>query len=174
MKKNVPLLLIAVLAIYLGGCKKSTVTGPPDFSKITVTDSVGLYTGTVDSTDWTYDETWTPEELAFMNFTDTFALADTVAGFVQVSALYPNPNHGIFSLLTTVEKECKMKVAIVSTSMHLISYNTFKFLGGPVATGFNCTVSTAFHPNENYRIYYGFYNAKGTLFYKGHGDFRIE
>lgn len=174
MKKLSTLLLASGLMFYFSACKKTAVTSPPDFSKITVTDSSCIYSGAVDSTDWTYDDTWTTQELALLNFTDTISVTDSTTGYVQVSAACPNPNHGVFIIGTDVQKQCKLKVAIVNTSMQLLAYNTYHLTGGPIMTGFNFAGSGSFHANENYRMYYAFYNSQGTLFYMGHGDFRIE
>ena len=174
MKKLIPLFFLPVIVLYYSSCKKDTVVAPPDFSKITETDSSCLYNGNIDSTDWGNDANWSAQELSLLGFKDTFPILDSTFGFVQVSAACNNPNNGVFIVGTDVQKECTMKVAVVNKQMQILHYNTYKLTGGPIIHGFNFAGNTAFHPNEYYRLYYGFYNFKDSLFYKGHGDFRIE
>lgn len=172
MKSVLVSLLFMVIAFQ--SCKKNTVT-PVDFSKITVADASCVYISEVDSTDWTYDTNWTTQELNFMRFTDTsVVVTDTATGFVQLSAPCPNPSEGLFILGLNTQRQCKMKLVCVNTQMQVIYYLTRKFSGGPIVTAYDFRSTTSFHKNENYRFYYAFYNATDSLYYKGHGDFRIE
>ena len=154
-------------------CKKTFVT-PVDFSKITVADSSCIYISDVDTTDWSYDATWTAQETSFLNFADTISITDSLTGYIQLSAPCPNPNHGLFILGMNTEHQCKMKLVCVNTDMHILYYTARKFTGGPIVTVYDFRALTSFHPNKNYRLYYAFYNSKDSLYYKGHGDFRIE
>jgi hypothetical protein len=147
---------------------------PIDFSKITVTDSSCLYISDVDPTDWVSDDSWTSKEAAFLKFTDTLFVTDTSIGYVQISALCPNPNAGAFNLGVNTQYPCKMKLVCVNTEMQVLYYTTNILTGGPVPYNYDFRSQTAFHKNENYRLYYGFYNSRDSLYYKGHGDFRIE
>jgi len=166
--------LFFVLAVLLfSSCKKDNTT-PLDFSKITVTDASCIYISDIDTTDWTKDVTWTTQELNLLNFTDTISVTDSVTGFVQLSAPCPNPNEGLFILGLTTERQCKMKLACVNNQMQLLYYTSRLFTGGPIITSYDFRSVSSFHKNENYRFYYGFYNSKDSLYYKGHGDFRIE
>ena len=162
-----------LLIFFFSSCKKTTIT-PIDFSKITVADSSCIYIGDVDTTDWTYDATWTAQEISFMNFADTISITDSATGYIQLSAPCPNPNGGVFILGMNTERQCKMKLVCVNTAMHILYYTSRKFTGGPIVTAYDFSSLTAFHKNANYRFYYGFYNSKDSLYYKGHGDFRIE
>ena len=159
--------------LLFSGCKKDNLS-PIDFSKITVTDTSCIYISEVDTTDWTYDDNWTEQETNFLNFADTIIVTDSVAGFVQVSAVCPNPNEGLFIMGINTQRQCKMKLVCVNNEMQVLYYLTRKFTGGSVTTSYDFRSLTAFHKNENYRLYYGFYNSKDSLYYKGHGDFRIE
>jgi hypothetical protein len=167
-------LSILFIVLAFTSCKKTTVT-PVDFSKITVVDASCVYVGEIDSTDWTYDASWTTQELAFMKFTDTsVVVTDSSTGYVQLSGACSNPNDGLFIIGMNTQRQCKMKLVCVNTDMQILYYNTRKFTGGPIVTSYDFRNNTSFHKNQNYRIYYAFYNATDSLYYKGHGDFRIE
>lgn len=173
MKKLYSLLFIFCLCFQLISCKKDISTAP-DFSKITVVDDNCIYVGDVDTTDWTNDVAWTAQETLFMNFADTIVVTDTLTDFVQVSAACSNPNHGLFIVGLSTGKQCKMKLVAVNTDMHVLYYTARKFTGGPIVTAYDFRALTAFHTNANYRLYYAFYNSNDSVYYKGHGDIRIE
>ena len=159
--------------LLFSSCKKTTVT-PIDFSKITVADASCIYISEIDTTDWTYDNYWSAQELSFLKFGDTITITDSVTGYVQLSAPCPNPNDGLFIVGMNTERQCRMKLVCVNTDMQILYYTSRKFTGGPIVTVYDFRANTAFHKNGNYRFYYGFYNSKDSLYYKGHGDFRIE
>jgi len=173
MKHFYVLLLIAAL---LSSCQKETVATAPDFSAHTVTDESGVITGVTDSTDWTYDDTWTQQEFALVSFkgTDTLATTDTLTGSIEVHPLFPNPCDSSFTLSATAEYPCKMKLAFVNADMEMLQYKFAILATGKNNFAFNFQSLTAFKNNENYRVYYAFCNFKDSIFYKGHGDFRIE
>ena len=165
--------LFLITALTFQSCKKEVVT-PLDFSKITVTDSSCIYISLVDTTDWTADINWTAQETGLLNFKRTVAVGDSIAGFIQVSAACPNPSAGRFALGINTERACVMKLAIVNTEMQVLYFTNHAFTGGPIITAYDLTSLTAFDKDENHRMYYAFYTSKDSLYYKGHGDFRIE
>ena len=172
--KKIYFLLSIICLIAFSSCKKETST-PPDFSEITVTDSSCIYISDVDTTDWTNDVVWTTQETNLLNFADTtIVITDSVEGFIQLSAACPNPSAGVFFLGVNTQRETKMKLVCVNTEMEVLYFTTRKFTGGPILTAYDFTGISAFRANENYRVYYAFYTSKGVLYYKGHGDLRIE
>ncbi len=175
MKNFYAFACFAFILIHSSSCKKEiSSTSTFDYSNFTVTDSSCLYVANVDSTDWTYDASWTTAETALLNFNDTISTLDSTAGYVQVSASCSNPSAGLFIMGTDVEKACSMKIAVVNNKLEVIHYRTAKLTGGPMMHFFDFQYTGSFHKNENYRMYYGFYTSKDSLYYKGHGDFRIE
>ena len=40
--------------------------------------------------------------------------------------------------------------------------------------GFDFRSISTFRSGNNYRMYYGFYNANDSLYFAGHGDFKIQ
>jgi hypothetical protein len=167
---------ISVLLLLVCGfqsCKKDKSIYT-DFNTITVTDENCIYIGDVDPLDWTYDANLTAQEHNFLKYIDSIPSGDSTTGYILVSAACPNPNPGQFTVAVNTEKTCKMHLVCVNSEMQILYYTSRQFTGGPVTTSYDFRALTAFHKNENYRLYYGFYTAKDSLYYQGHGDFRIE
>lgn len=167
------LLLLFILPFFIFSCKKDSPV-VFDFSKITYTDSACNVTGTIDSTDWTCDSSWTTLEKSFLKFVDTLSISDTVMGTISISPACNNPNNGLFIVGLNTERECKMKTAVVNSKMEVLWYGYQKFTGGPVWTTFDFRSLTSFANGNYYRLYYGFFNSRDSLYCKGHGDFRVE
>lgn len=170
--------LISVAAIcaivVIGACKKDAVFAP-DFSNITHTDSSGHINGTVDSSDWSYDAGWNGTELNFLAFKDaTTAGNDSLVGSIIVSPPISNPNAGLFILGLNPERQVQMKYAFVNSDLRVLHFGTQKLNGGVTFLTYDLTTNTAVRKGEYYRMYYGFYNSKDSLYYKGHGDIKIE
>jgi hypothetical protein len=173
MKSFYASLLPFIVLLLSSSCKKDNIT-PIDFTKYTRTDSSCAIIGEADITDWTADSIWTTSEIALMKFSDGVVLADSLIGFINVSPPCPNPSDGLFIMRVNTERECKMKVACVNIEMETLYYTSSKFPGGLITTGYDFRQLTAFHKDSYYRLYYAFYNAADSLFYKGHGDIKIE
>ncbi len=167
------IVLIITACFLLSACKKENSV-QLDFSKITVTDLACIYISNVDTSDWTLDNTWTNQETNLMNFSRTVSTTDTVAGYVQVSAACPNPSAGSLAVGVNTERACVMKAVFVNNDMQILHYSNQLLTGGPIITYHNFTSLSSFKKDANYRMYYAFYTAKDSLYYKGHGDFRIE
>lgn len=172
MKPVYSALFLLILLTY-NGCQKSTIA-PVTFEKITVTDTTCLFISDIDTTDWGYDEGWYGYEYNFISFNDSVRITDSLAGYVQVSAICANPNNGHFTWNINTGRQCMLRMAIVNTEMQILYYAVKRLPGGPVNYQYDLSANTAFHKNEFYRIYYGFYTSKDSLYYKGHGDLRIE
>ncbi len=173
MKGFYALLIVVTTGGMFAGCKKDPAVYA-DFTKITVTDSDCIFIGDVDPADWTYDDSWNTQETTFLNYKDSLPKGDSTIGYIQVSAICPNPNAGAFSLNVNTGNVCRMHLVCVNNEFQILYYTSRYFTGGPNELSFDFGALTSFHKNENYRIYYGFYTAKDSLYYKGHGDFRIE
>ncbi len=174
MKKFFVSVLLFYIFFYFISCKKEANTNRYDFSKYTATNASGDTIGEPDTTDWTFDNDWSGRDSLFINFNDTIMLTDSLPGYIELSSAIPNPNDGRFVLGVNTERECKMRAACVNSELEILYYHAFKFTGGPGMLVFDFRGITSFHQRKNYRLYYGFYNASDSLYYKGHGDFRIE
>ena len=173
MKKIYVLLLLSIITVYWGSCKKTTVA-VVDFSKYTVTGNECQITSE-DSTDWTNDLIWTRQDSSLVAFSDTFSFSDTSAGKISISPACPNPSNGLFICTVTPQRQCKMKLVCVNTSYDILYYNTYLLNSEPITLGFDFRNVTAFHKNTNYRMYYAFYSSlRDSMYYRGHGDFRIQ
>ena len=165
-------IICSLVLIY--ACKKDEVFAP-DFSSITYTDNTGQINGTVDSSDWTHDAFWNGTEYNFLSFEDTTARGnDSLFGSIVVSPALSNPNAGLFIVGLNPERQVQMKYAIVNTDLRVLYYGTRKLNGGLTWLSFDLTTNTAVRKGEYYRMYYGFYNSNDSLYYKGHGDIKIE
>lgn len=165
-------LLFGLLSI--NACQKDSVN-VIDFSEITPTDVNGAPMGAADTTDWTFDAAWTSRETALMTFNDTaFNSSDSVMGAIAVSPAFPNANDGLFIVGMDPERQCKLKYVFVNTDFNVLNYGIRKLNGGATFYTFDFRNNTAFDKGANYRMYYGFYNSKDSLYYKGHGDIKIE
>ena len=165
--------LVCALVI-IAACKKDEVFAP-DFTTITQTDSSGVVIGSVDSTDWGYDAGWNGTEFNFLAFNDTSANSlNSITGTVMLSPPMPNPSRGLFILGLNPERQVKMKYAFVNSDLKVLQYGARKLNGGVTWMPLDLTTNTAFKKGEYYRMYYGFYNSKDSLYYKGHGDIKIE
>ncbi|MBP6730877.1 MAG: hypothetical protein KA149_02395 [Chitinophagales bacterium] len=173
MKAFYYLLLLALLSTGFSSCKKDKSVFS-DFELITEMDASCDTIGAIDPFDWTYDKTWSVQEEGFLKFRDSIPSGDSVAGWVEVSPACPNPNNGQVFVGINTQRNCKMRMVCINNEQQIVYYTARKFTGGQILTGYDFRGLTAFHANENYRFYYGFYTASDSLYYKGHGDFRIE
>ena len=166
-------LLSCLIAFHFFSCKKESIA-VLDFTKYTITDGACVATET-DNSDWTTDTAWTTQESALLAFNDDdIVLVDSVIGNVAISPACPNPSDGFFTLTVTTERECKLKMACVNTEMETLYYHARKLSGGLTSIEFDLRSLTSFHKDDYYRLYYAFYNSTDSLYYRGHGDFRIQ
>lgn len=167
--------LLFVMLCAANACKKDPLYLILDFSQYTATDIHGIQTAPPDTTDWTNDSYWAPAELALFTFNDTAANStDSVIGNVVVSPAFPNANNGQFAVGLDPERQCKWKYVFVDKELRVLDYGIRRLNGGPTFFTFDFRSATAFDKGDSYRIYYGFYNSKDSLYYKGHGDIKIE
>ena len=168
------LFLFAAGTTVLFSCKQEPVS-QVSFTHITETDANGNLNGAVDSTDWTNDTVWNSTELALLTFADAGdTITDTLPGAVTVAPAYPNPSNGAFSLRITNAQQCVMKMAIVNTNYEILFYDNRIMWGGPFILHYDVSGFTAFRKPGYYRLYYGFFNAFDSLYYKGHGDLYFQ
>ena len=173
MKKFYFLLLLSVITIYFDSCKKTTVT-VVDFSKYTATNNECEITSK-DSTDWTNDLIWSYADSSLVAFSDTFVFNDTLTGKISITPACPNPSNGLFICNVTPQRQCKMKLVCINTNYDILYFNTYLLNSEPITLGFDFREATAFHKNVNYRMYYAFYSSlRDSMYYRGHGDFRIQ
>ena len=173
MKKiGFAILSFALLTILFQSCKKDTVH-IIDYSAYVPTDKGCRVTGALDTTQWNNNVLNRQQDTAFLFFADNFVTADSICGTITVSPPCPNPSNGFFIWNVNPTRQCKLKVVFISTAQDVVSYNVYSLNGGPISLGFDFRAQTAFRTDSNYRMYYGFYNSRDSLYFSGHGDIRI-
>ena len=172
-KASAVLLLIAIVALLLQACKKDIVR-VVDFSKYTTTDNECQITGVGDTTEWINNVLNRSEDTALLIFADNIFISDTQAAKISITPPCPNPSNGFFIWNVNPSRECKLKVVCVNTAGDILYYNAYGLLGGPITLGFDFRGKSVFHSGINYRMYYGFFNSRDSLYYSGHGDIRIQ
>lgn len=161
-------LLIAVLFILVA-CKKETIH-VLDFDSITATDSLCQIIGDTALANWTKDEDWITAENNLLAFKTIVENADTALSKLTVLPACPNPTNGQFSITIKSTKKCKLKWVMVNKKLETLAYQQQIIDSGQHLIPFDFLSSTAFDSATNYRLYYGFYNSKDSLYYKGHGN----
>jgi hypothetical protein len=154
------LLLLANLS-----CKKNVV----NFTGYTATDALGNPMGSVDNSDWTFDQLWKSEEVDNMERITPADLTGTSTGSITIFPAYPNPCSDQFGIALNSSTKCVIRLALCDESLRQ------KWVGSQVLNpGFNNIIISP-DPSEMrsltlYRLYYVF-DAEGQLmFKKGHGD----
>jgi glucose/arabinose dehydrogenase len=167
-----------LLTILLAGCGKD---GPPtlspkiDVSEITRTDISGnLLTTTPDITDWTLDDTWTVEELELMETPATAQLLNAEMANITIHPGYPNPLANSFAFAFTASTPSFLQVVVTDDQLNVKLRHTRMANAGNNTLLFDASNTTDFVSKQHYRLYYAFYSAADGLYYKGHGDLRIE
>ena len=173
MKKIVFAILsfVAVIA-FLQSCKKTPVT-IIDYTKYVATDKECRVTGTVDTTQWANNVLNRQQDTALLIFTDNIVLSDSICGNITMAPPCPNPSNGFFIWNVNPSRQCKLKVVCISTAQDVLYFNTYGLNGGPISLGFDFRSQTSFRTDSSYRMYFGFYNSRDSLYYSGHGDIKI-
>ncbi|HWB62921.1 MAG TPA: hypothetical protein VG603_05365 [Chitinophagales bacterium] len=175
MKRAVTAVIIVVFTglLFFSSCKKDVVE-VLDFSKYTSTDNDCSITGPIDSTAWKNDVLNRTRDTARLIFSDDLFVTDSMAGTITLNPPCPNPSDGLFIWNINTTRQCKLKVVCINLSNEVIYYNAYRLVGGKMTVGFNFKGNSAFKAGNNYRLYFAFYTATDSLYYSGHGDFRIE
>lgn len=173
-----PLLPYFFIAIILAStaCHKVDSSPTIDFGTgdgITHRAADGTLNGSLDSTDWSSDDTWNEQEIAlFSDLKLDINGPQQQPQLIERTYLYPNP---------ASQARWEVQYAIgapvspnISVALALVNQH-YKLITKPVPDSFfHYAVFFDFaklelNSNENYRLYYLFYNNTG-LVYKGHGD----
>jgi hypothetical protein len=154
-------------------CKKVTPV-VVDFSKYTITNNECQVTQVQDTTQWINDVLTQQQDTTLLTFLDNISIADSVPGKITISAPCANPSNGFFIWNVNPTRQCKLKVVCANTDGDILYYNSYGLNGGPITLGYDFRALTVFHKNTNYRMYFGFYNGRDSLYFSGHGDIRIQ
>ena len=164
--------VLLAFCFLIQSCKKPAVT-PTDFSQITMTDGECNIIGARDTTQWNNDILNYALDTALLSFADTVVTTDSIAGLITVSPPCPNPSNGFFIWNISTERQCKLRLVCINEGYETLYYNVYRLNGGPIELGFDFRANTAFKNDSSYRMFYAFYNSFDSLYYAGHGNFRI-
>jgi hypothetical protein len=162
------------------GCKKTkedmvqnVVNNTIDVSKYTTTDVVGNILGSIDNTDWTFDNTWTAAENALMQIPTAAQLQNTETATITLYPSYPNPLVDILRWSFNTTKNTLLQTVVTDSLLNvkLRNFTTTNIGSNSIAI---LLATNEYTNNKNYRLYYGFYSLNAGLFYKGHGDLAIR
>jgi len=173
MKKIVfTVLSFFILLALLQSCKKNSVR-IIDYTHYVATDKECRVTGTIDTTQWVNNVLNRAEDTAWLIYTDNIVISDSVCATISMSPPCPNPSNGFFVWDVNPSRQCKLKVVCISTAQDILYFNTYGLNGGPITLGFDFRSQTSFRTDSSYRMYFGFYNSRDSLYYSGHGDIKI-
>jgi hypothetical protein len=160
--------------LFAPNCKKDG-KNKINARSITSTDKLGNLIGTADPTDWRFDDQWSNEVLALLDFADTVNRAGLLQADTVSAIAYPNPAADVIGFTFATNRSTLIKMVIVDENLHpLVNYyqklirsgQSFAFLN----VQFDLT-SNGFSSGNYYRIYYALYSESG-LYKRGHGDFK--
>lgn len=169
--------LLYLLPLLLLQCKKKEEAAAPEYridvSRYTMVDENGVVMGDVDPTDWTYDPNWDAATLAIFAPPPAALLAGTDTATIRLFPVLPNPGNGDFLFAYSASRSTLLQLVVTDDRLQ-VQLRSFVPLANAntiynTRIGLPATVGTG-----NYRLHYAFYNAAGTIYYKGHGDIRVQ
>lgn len=173
MRKYILLLWVALLA---GSCNNKIDFGPDE--GVSYRNHQNVPMGYTDDSDWTLDGKWNKQEVKLFADDLKVNVNSQPAGDVFDLGFFPNPVEagGQATLL--------YRTALTNARLHLVfvdkKYKVLNRLDLPAAVGGRYgsqllldLPTSKFADKALYRLYYVFYNSDNTLYYKGHGDFKV-
>jgi hypothetical protein len=170
------LALVFILFSLFVSCEKDQDGA---FSGITKTDEQGSAVGSVDRTDWRFDDVWNRKEEALFNpnnfssVKNSFHTQDSTigVGFITESraTAYPNPAKEV--LIFTIKSDADtIMFVMVDGGYNMILAK--KHIGGNGSWSVDVSNRQIFKTNRLYRIYYKLEYADHNA-ERGHGDFKV-
>lgn len=168
------LVCLFLFALVFSHCGKEKIsTREIDVSRYTQTDNIGMVVGTVDETDWTKDSVWTAAESQLFESPPATALAGTTTGSVSVFPAFPNPVSQTFGFAFKAKQEALIQLVVTDNRLVVKDRFSFRADTGSRVVMIRLT-NDRYKSKTNYRLYYGFSSATDVLFFKGHGDLRLQ
>lgn len=146
---------------------KNELSKSIEISGITERDNAGHKTGTIDPTDWNFNETWSDMEEGLFKKNNAAHNKPTELSLPVSASVtgYPNPAKGMMSFAFRISDKMYFDYRVVDNFLNVkISGDSVKYS----SWGFE---QTRFTIDQLYRIYYKIYD--GTKVYRGHGDFKF-
>ena len=162
--KKLNLLSVLIIYIFCISCNKDKNESQIQISGITETDITGILIGSVDTTDWRFNDTWNQnvENLFIKNNNEP---TDKVLPQSYLAIGYPNPSKSIMEFYFHSDSSMYYDFRIVDSNLKvIIQLDSLK-------SGFALQGDTKFAKGILYRLYYKIYSTNKV--YRGHGDFEF-
>lgn len=162
-----------LLAIALAACKKEAPSDDRiEISGITTMDANGVSMGAADPDDWTFDANWNARTLALFQAPSASDLTGANAADIHVYPAYPNPGNGTFHWGGTATLATHLQLVFTNDRLEVLQRNSFPVPQGGWQVAFQLPENN--FPSGTYRLHYAFYDVQGRMYYKGHGDVRVQ
>lgn len=173
--RTLRLSLVALFAL-LSACKKEDTPkeavidfGPGD--GLSYRSSNNMPNGTQDPTDWTLDGPWNAREQALFQSLG-LDVNGPARGSATISGAFPNPATTGVQFGYSIPGMAVQKIVIVDSNYRVITETSSANPSAGVQFIFDLT-RNGFQKGQRYRLYYVLYNGT-TLYYKGHGDIKVD
>ena len=173
---DLALFLLLPLALLLGDCSKKNTVPTIDFGPndgISYRNASNIPLGTQDPTDWTIDGDWNAQEQNL--FTSLRANLNTSpqGSATYIGGAFPNPATNAVRFEYQTPGTALSKIVFVDNN-----YQVMATFDGPTtaSTSYSITINLNngnYKKGQRYRLYYVLYNGT-ALYFKGHGDIRVE
>jgi hypothetical protein len=172
---QLPVLAVLCSALVFGDCQFNKNPPPPetiDFGPdegISYRTDQNVATGPQDPSDWTLDRTWNePEQSLFASL--GLNLNGAAQGTASDISAYPNPATTATTFRYDTPDAVNCQIIVVGDTYQSYYLRTFSTPARNLVLPLDLN---AFPKGKRYRIYYVLYNGT-TLYYKGHGDIKVN
>jgi hypothetical protein len=166
---NMKNFIIILSLIALISCEKEEIIV---FSGITERSVLGEFNGSIDESDWRFDDEWTKKEASLFNITtsynDSLVMIDKNMG----CDVFPNPlvNQGTFSL--SAHYRMNLLWVLVNQNFEVLDSDTMNGIFS-MTDDIDFHDTTKFQVDEIYRLYYFVDYIDGGCS-QGHGDLKVQ
>ncbi|MCI1189638.1 hypothetical protein MON38_19620 [Hymenobacter sp. DH14] len=172
---QLPVLVVLCSALAFGNCKLNNTPPPPDTIYFGADEGISYRTdqnvanGPQDPTDWTLDATWNSTEQSLFASLGIDLNGASQGTATNISA-YPNPATAATTFRYDTPDAVSCQGIAVGNTYQSYYMRTFSTPARNLVLPLDLS---AFPKGQRYRLYYVLYNGS-KLYYKGHGDFRVN
>ena len=171
-QRFLPILFLAALL----GCSKSDSNPSIDFGPndgISYRNASNMPSGTQDPTDWTIDGDWNAQEQKLFASLGANLNTSPQGSATYIGGAFPNPATNAVSFSYQIPGTALSKIVLVDNAYQVVA--TFD---GPTTASTSYAIALNlnngnYKKGQRYRLYYVLYNGT-ALYFKGHGDIRVE
>ncbi|MCW3127918.1 MAG: hypothetical protein JWO03_3576 [Bacteroidetes bacterium] len=171
MKASGIILFTIAFVVLMTGCGKKVP--PIVISGYTTRDTQGNIPagGSIDTTDWGYDDKLPDQVVDYMNSYDLHIdHSESHSGTCANIMAFANPCTNGFYLNYSTTCANTYTIAYVVVTKDLFPCQGTSYLSTSSNTTVFVDMSAPSLGRDLYRVYYRFYDRQGTVFYQGHGD----